>query len=148
MLVVCEIPYAKYLDCGMDMFAEIVVDGWLNRGNNSSEQKATTSGGGGMIIRLQGFDRGVFGGNFHTHNALPLLPGLDVVVHSNGADWVKGWRYAVRQAAAGRVVDGYLVKPLPQLSRTLPARTAVDAVGGTLPVGGSRRRTRARAANP
>ena len=67
MLVVCEIPYAKYLDCGMDMFAEIVVDGWLNRGNNSSEQKATTSGGG-MIIRLQGFDRGVFGGNFHTHN--------------------------------------------------------------------------------
>ena len=104
MLVVCEIPYAKYLDCGMDMFAEIVVDGWLNRGNNSSEQKATTSGGGGMIIRLQGFDRGVFGGNFHTHNALPLLPGLDVVVHSNGADWVKGWRYAVRQAAAGRVV--------------------------------------------
>jgi pyruvate/2-oxoglutarate/acetoin dehydrogenase E1 component len=44
------------------------------------------------------------GGNYHTHNALPLLPGLDVVVFSNGADWVKGWRNAVEAARAGRVV--------------------------------------------
>ena len=58
----------------------------------------------GLVIRLQGFDRGVFGGNFHTHNQLPLHPGLDVVVHSNGHDWARGWRHALDAAAAGRVV--------------------------------------------
>lgn len=58
----------------------------------------------GMIIRLQGFDKGVFGGNFHTHNSLHIPPGLDVIAHSNGADYVRGLRYAVEQAAAGRLV--------------------------------------------
>jgi 2-oxoisovalerate dehydrogenase E1 component len=58
----------------------------------------------GMIIRLQGFDRGVFGGNFHTHNMLHLAPGIDVVCYSNGADYARGWRYAVQQALNGRVV--------------------------------------------
>ena len=38
----------------------------------------------GMLIRLQGFDKGIFGGNFHTHNSLHLPPGLDVVCYSNG----------------------------------------------------------------
>ena len=108
LLVVCEIPYAKYLDCGMDMFAEVVASNWLTARNTLTASGAAegvgSKGGAGMIIRMQGFDRGIFGGNFHTHNALPLLPGLDVVVHSNGSDWVKGWRYAVKQAAAGRVV--------------------------------------------
>lgn len=33
-----------------------------------------------------------------------MLPGLDVVVFSNGADWVKGWRNAVLAAQAGRIV--------------------------------------------
>lgn len=47
---------------------------------------------------------GVFGGNFHTHNALPLPPGLDVVCFSNGEDYVRGMRFAFRQARAGRVV--------------------------------------------
>ena len=51
-----------------------------------------------MVIRLQGFGVGVFGGNFHTHNTIPLPPGLDVVVFSNGSDWAKGWRYAVEAA--------------------------------------------------
>jgi len=32
------------------------------------------------------------------------LAGLDVVCFSNGRDYVKGWRHAVRQAEAGRVV--------------------------------------------
>ena len=47
---------------------------------------------------------GVFGGNFHTHNTLPLPPGLDVVCFSNGEDYVKGMRFAFRQARAGRVI--------------------------------------------
>lgn len=58
----------------------------------------------GMIIRLQGFGAGVFGGNFHTHNMLHLPPGLDVVCYSNGEDYVRGWRYALRQARKGRIV--------------------------------------------
>ena len=133
------------------MFAEVVVSGWLNRQNQSNtandggkggeETAAGGKRGCGMIVRLQGFDRGIFGGNFHTHNALPLLPGLDVVVHSNGADWVKGWRYAVRQAKAGRVVmvvdstdllnrrhvndgDGAMLLPYPPA----PEELAFDAV--------------------
>merc|ERR1711964_936159 len=57
-----------------------------------------------MLIRLQGFGRGVFGGNFHTHNSLTLPPGLDVVCYSNGADYVRGWRYCLSQAANGRVI--------------------------------------------
>ena len=59
-----------------------------------------------MVIRLQGFDRGVFGGNFHTHNSLAHVPpGIDVVCYSNGVDYVKGMRHAVHQAKhAGRVV--------------------------------------------
>ena len=57
-----------------------------------------------MVIRLQGFDRGVFGGNFHTHNVIHTPPGLDVVCYSNGRDYVRGMRHAVRQAKAGRVV--------------------------------------------
>jgi hypothetical protein len=57
-----------------------------------------------MVVRLQGFDKGVFGGNFHTHNSLAIPPGLDVVCYSNGADYVRGLRYAVKQAAAGRIV--------------------------------------------
>ena len=57
-----------------------------------------------MVVRLQGFDRGLFGGNFHTHNELHIPPGLDAVCYSNGRDYVRGWRYCVAQAAAGRVV--------------------------------------------
>jgi hypothetical protein len=58
-----------------------------------------------MIVRLQGFDRGVFGGNFHTHNMLSHMPpGVDVVCYSNGHDYIKGMRHALLQAKAGRVV--------------------------------------------
>ena len=48
----------------------------------------------------------MFGGNFHTHNILPFVssPGLDVMCHSNGSNYVKAMRYAYRQAQAGRVV--------------------------------------------
>lgn len=117
LLPVVEIPYAKYLDCGADMFFEAVISHWLSKGRNPN----------GMIFRLQGFDRGVFGGNFHTHNrlveccgshqrmpsqakpiTLPLCfammvcslylpPGLDVVAFSNGADYARGFRHAVAQ---------------------------------------------------
>lgn len=92
---IVEIPYAKYLDCGADMFYEIAMSNWLTNGKCPN----------GMIIRLQGFDRGVFGGNFHTTNMLPHLPpGVDMVCFSNGADYVKGFRNAVIQARSGRVV--------------------------------------------
>lgn len=94
LLPIVELPYAKYLDCGADMFFEAVIMNWLSAGRQPC----------GMVIRLQGFDKGVFGGNFHTHNSLNLPPGLDVVAYSNGADYVRGLRYAVAQAAAGRVV--------------------------------------------
>ena len=94
LVPICEIPYAKYLDCGGDMFFEAGVMNWLSNGSSPN----------GMVIRLQGFDKGVFGGNFHTHNMLHTPPGIDVVCFSNGRDWVRGMRYAVRQAKAGRVV--------------------------------------------
>jgi 2-oxoisovalerate dehydrogenase E1 component len=94
MVPILEIPYAKYLDCGGDMFFEAVISNWLSNGNQAN----------GMVIRLQGFDKGVFGGNFHTHNELHIPAGLDVVAYSNGEDYVKGLRYAMHQARAGRIV--------------------------------------------
>lgn len=57
---ICEIPYAKYLDCGFDQFEEAAIAHWLSNGQSLN----------GMLIRLQGFDRGLFGGNFHTHNTV------------------------------------------------------------------------------
>jgi pyruvate/2-oxoglutarate/acetoin dehydrogenase E1 component len=88
LVPIVEIPYAKYLDCGADMFYEAVYANWYSNGRQPN----------GMIIRLQGFGRGVFGGNFHTHNNLYLPPGLDVVCYSNGADYARGFRCAVEQA--------------------------------------------------
>jgi len=76
------------------MFFEAVIMNWLSAGKQPC----------GMVIRLQGFDKGVFGGNYHTHNSLHLPPGLDVVAYSNGSDYARGLRYAVAQAKAGRVV--------------------------------------------
>jgi 2-oxoisovalerate dehydrogenase E1 component len=99
---IVEIPYAKYLDCGADIFYEIAIQHWLTNG----ESKSTSGGGGnGMVIRIQGFDNGVFGGNFHTHNSLAHVPpGIDLVCFSNGADWVRGFRHALWQAKHGRIV--------------------------------------------
>lgn len=118
LLPVVEIPYAKYLDCGADMFHEIVTLQWLDQSPRkqvppclpchalSSSPPGIHLHGclppaqarrNGMVIRLQGFDNGVFGGNFHTHNSLPLPPGLHVLVFSNGHDWVRGWRHAVKK---------------------------------------------------
>lgn len=94
LLPIVEIPYAKYLDCGADMFHEIAVLHWLSAGKHPV----------GMVIRLQGFDRGLFGGNFHTSNVLSIPPGVDVCCFSSGEDYVMGFRNAIRQAKAGRVV--------------------------------------------
>eukprot|EP01134_Creolimax_fragrantissima_P006074 CFRG6074T1 len=91
---IVEIPYAKYLDCGADMFYEACVNNWLSHGSQPN----------GMLVRLQGFDKGVFGGNFHTHNTLSIPPGLDVVCYSNGHDYARGFRYSYAQAKAGRIV--------------------------------------------
>jgi hypothetical protein len=88
------------------MFHEIITTHWLTAATGdrySSDSNAAKRPPAGLVIRLQGFDRGVFGGNFHTHNSLPLPPGLDVVVFSNGGDWVKGWRHAL--AAAKQVPE-------------------------------------------
>jgi 2-oxoisovalerate dehydrogenase E1 component len=98
---IVEIPYAKYLDCGGDMFSELCILNWLNNANANKQPHTET----GVFVRLQGFDRGVFGGNYHTHNMLNVLyPGLDVVCYSNGYDYVRGIRYAMKQVRAGRVV--------------------------------------------
>lgn len=95
LLPVVEIPYAKYLDCGADLFYEIAMQHWLTRKQQPR----------GMVVRLQGFDRGIFGGNFHTHNALSHVPpGIDLVSYSNGSDYARGFRHAVHQARHGRVV--------------------------------------------
>jgi 2-oxoisovalerate dehydrogenase E1 component len=94
LLPIVEIPYAKYLDCGADMFHEIAITNWLSAGKSPV----------GMIIRLQGFDSGIFGGNFHTSNALTIPPGVDVCCYSNGHDYVHGFRNAIKQANAGRIV--------------------------------------------
>lgn len=91
---IVEIPYAKYLDCASDMYYEAIITHWLTNGKQKD----------GLLIRLQGFDKGVFGGNYHTHNTLYIPPGLDVVCYSNGYDYVRGMRYAVTQARGGRVV--------------------------------------------
>lgn len=91
---ILEIPYAKYLDCASDMFHEICATHWLTNGREKP----------GLLIRLQGFDKGTFGGNYHTHNTLHIPPGLDVVCYSNGLDYVRGMRHLLRQTAqAGRV---------------------------------------------
>ena len=130
---VVEIPYAKYLDCGADVFFEACVAHWLSNGARPN----------GMVVRLQGFDKGLFGGNFHTHNALHMPPGLDVVCYSNGEDYVRGMRNAIAQARRGRVVmsvdctallnqrhldadakDGAWLRPYPALD------AAGDAAGG------------------
>lgn len=94
LVPIVEIPYAKYLDCGMDMFTEACLLNWLSAGQQRN----------GMLIRLQGFDKGTFGGNFHTHNGLNFPPGLDVICFSSGRDYAAGIRYAFQQAKAGRVV--------------------------------------------
>lgn len=91
---ILEIPYSKYLDCGADMFYEAIISNWLSNGKQPN----------GMVIRLQGFDKGIFGGNFHTHNMLNFPPGLDVVCFSNGYDYARGMKYLKQQAKAGRVV--------------------------------------------
>jgi len=125
LLPILEIPYSKYLDCAADMFAEACLAHWLSNGRQAN----------GMLVRLQGFERGIFGGNFHTHNTLVIPPGLDVVCFSNGSDYVRGMRYALRQAKAGRVVmsvdctdlltkkhlidadkDGHFLTPYPHLN--------------------------------
>lgn len=52
LVPILEIPYAKYLDCAADMFYEAVISNWLSNGKQPN----------GMVIRLQGFDKGIFGG--------------------------------------------------------------------------------------
>lgn len=91
LTVIVEVPYAKYLDCAADIFNEIALTHWLSNGREKS----------GLVVRLQGFDRGTFGGNFHTHNMLSIPPGLDAVCYSNGWDYVRGMRYLLRQAGLG-----------------------------------------------
>jgi len=91
---IVEVPYAKYLDCGADMFFETCIYHWLSAGQQAC----------GVLYRLQGFGNGLFGGNFHTHNSLYLVPGLDVVCFANGYDYVNGWRYCMQQVENGRCV--------------------------------------------
>lgn len=92
LLPICEIPYAKYLDCGADMFFETVFMNWINGRKSTDEINPA-----GVFFRLQGFGCGVFGGNYHTHNTLHMPPGLDVVCFSNGRDYANGFRHGVER---------------------------------------------------
>jgi len=92
---IVEIPYAAYLSCGYNQFVEACFFHWLSNGKQQN----------GMVFRMQGFDEGVFGGHFHTANAPPVfgVPGIDVVAFSNGKDWARGLRTALRSASRGGV---------------------------------------------
>jgi len=94
LLPIVEIPYAAYLNCGFNQFTESCIFHWLSNGKQKN----------GIIIRLQGFDEGIFGGNFHTQNTLIMPPGLEVVCYSNGEDYVKGLRFCVEQITKGSVI--------------------------------------------
>lgn len=95
LVPIVEIPYSKYLDCGADMFYELAISNWLTNKQCPN----------GMVVRVQGFDKGLFGGNFHTHNSINHMPpGVDVLCYSNGEDYVRGLRNAIMQARNGRVV--------------------------------------------
>jgi hypothetical protein len=76
------------------MMAEIAILPWLTNSNNNK-----SPGCAGMVIQLQGFDRGLFGGNLHTHNSLSnvLLPSINMMCYSNGHDYVWGLRHAMDQ---------------------------------------------------
>jgi pyruvate/2-oxoglutarate/acetoin dehydrogenase E1 component len=76
------------------MFFEAALMRWLSGGSHPT----------GLIFRLQGFDKGIFGGNFHTHNSLHLPPGVDVFCFSNGPDYARGFRTALTMAQQGRVI--------------------------------------------
>ena len=115
---IVELPYAKYIDCGFDMFTEACIMNWLSQGRQPN----------GMIFRLQGFGRGVFGGNYHTHNCLYMPPGIDVVCYSNGYDYSCGMRYALHQAKAGRVVMFVDCTELLNLREIAPMRPDDDGV--------------------
>ena len=90
-----ELPYAAYLSCGYNQFVEACFLHWLSAGRQPN----------GMVIRMQGFDEGVFGGHFHTANAPPVfgIPGLDVLCYSNGRDWARGLHGALAYAERGGV---------------------------------------------
>jgi pyruvate/2-oxoglutarate/acetoin dehydrogenase E1 component len=45
LLPIVEMPYAKYLDCGADMFMEAAIGNWLSNGQCPN----------GMVVRLQAF---------------------------------------------------------------------------------------------
>ncbi|CUE89681.1 pyrimidine-binding dehydrogenase, putative, partial [Bodo saltans] len=120
LLPIVEIPYAKYLDCAMDMFTEACVMNFLSNGKQPN----------GMVFRLQGFAGGVFGGNYHTHNMLHMPPGFDVVCYSNGRDYARGMRYAIQQARGGRVsmfVDCTELLNLREVQRGVPWEMAYTA---------------------
>jgi len=76
------------------MFFESVFMNWLNAPKSVNPNAAPPAG---VFFRLQGFGRGVFGGNFHTHNTLHMPPGLDVVCFSNGHDYAKGFNHGIEK---------------------------------------------------
>ena len=55
---IVELPYAKYLDCGVDMFYEIAILNWLSNRNNKLQVQSSDDNSKvqphGMVIRLQG----------------------------------------------------------------------------------------------
>ena len=73
----CLLPivHAKYSDCAAHIFGSLVIN-WLS---NCQQRN-------GILIRLQGFANGLFGGNFYTDNNIYLAPGLDVACYNNGTD--------------------------------------------------------------
>ena len=42
LLPICEIPYAKYLDCGYDQFEEAAIAHWLSNGQSPNGDHGST----------------------------------------------------------------------------------------------------------
>ena len=43
LLPICEIPYAKYLDCGYDQFEEAAIAHWLSNGQSPNGDHASAA---------------------------------------------------------------------------------------------------------
>jgi hypothetical protein len=95
---IVEIP----ISCDIDKFLEAVV----TSSSSNLIRRQLHPKQHGMVVRLQGFEPGMFGGDFQrTYKVLHhSIPGIDILCYSNGLDFVRGFRNAIVQAKAGRVV--------------------------------------------
>jgi hypothetical protein len=90
---IVEIPDS----CDLDKFFKTALS---NRSTRRQQPSST-----GMVLRIHGFQPGIFGWNDQTtQDMLDEQPGIDILCYSNGLDYARGFRNAIVQAKAGRIV--------------------------------------------